>query len=82
MYVTVKLYTELYTGLEKDTHNVIVSVCDCRVVSVLINHCRDVIKYHDSNGDMALHLACRRGHLDVVKEILEWEPTTVGNKYT
>lgn len=54
----------------------------CRVVGLLIEKCRDVIKYKDCNGDMALHLACRRGHLEVVKEILDLEPTTVGMKYT
>ena len=51
------------------------------MVSLLIEKCRDVIKCVDSEGNMALHLACRKGHLEVTKKILDWEPTTVGNKY-
>ena len=52
-----------------------------RVVAMLIKSCRDAIKRGDKKEDMALHLACRRGHLKVVREIMEWEPTTIGPKY-
>ena len=54
----------------------------CRVVGLLIDRCREVARVRDCQGNMGLHLACRRGHLEVAREILEWEPTTVGNKYT
>ena len=52
------------------------------VVAVLIKNCREVIRCKDSEGNMALHLACYRGHMEVVREIMAWEPTTIGNKHT
>lgn len=52
-----------------------------RVVAMLINSCRESIKCRDNEGNMALHLACRKGHLNVVKKIMEWEPTTLGTRY-
>ena len=52
-----------------------------RIVAVLIDSCRESIKCCDIHGNMALHLACRKGHLKVVKEIMKWEPTTIGRKY-
>ena len=52
-----------------------------RVVAMLIKISREAIKCRDERNDMALHLACRKGHLKVVKEIMEWEPTTIGPKY-
>ena len=54
----------------------------CRVVKMLIEICRDAITIKDEDGNMALHLACRKGHLKVVQEIVCLEAKTIaGTKY-
>ena len=43
--------------------------------------CREAILMRDHNGDLPLHLACQKGHVEVASKLLDMEGGTLEKKY-